>query len=149
MLERRATSNAPVIRAAAIRWITGPTWVTTFGQVWPQIAELCALGQLPCAGQGQDVTIVVLSHEAQGRVGSKARLGDDHQLARPGWRDQGRHHLATQDSLVPAEAGITQPQRHGETTPIPTRHQEDQAQATRGGSRLTLACRVAQRMLPP
>jgi hypothetical protein len=104
---------------------------------------------LPCSGPGQDVTSVVLRDEMPGRVGGTARLGDDHMLARPGWRDTGLQHLATQEMLVPAAAGSNQPQRPRETKPVRTRHQEDQANANRVGSRLTLACRVAQRMLLP
>jgi hypothetical protein len=148
-MARRTTSQDPVIRAAALRLITGPTVVTPCGPVWHQRAAMCARGQLPCSGPGQDVTSVVLRDETPGRVGGKARLGDDHTLARPGGRDTGLHQLATPDIVVPAAAGSNPPQRPRETQPVPTRHQEDQATANRVGSRLTLAGRVAQRMLPP
>src|SRR5215216_4328460 len=105
-MERRATSKDPVILAAAIRFRTGPTLVTTFGQVLHQIAEMFAIGKFPCSGHGKDVTIVVLSDEPHGRVGGKARIGDGHKLASPGWRYKGLQHLAKQDILVPADAGI-------------------------------------------
>jgi hypothetical protein len=121
-MERRATSKDPVILAAAIRLITGPTLETTFGQVLHQLAEMLAIGKLPCSGHGEDVAIVVLSDETHGRAGGKARIGDDHKLASPGWRHKGLQHLAKQDILVPADAGIKQPQRHGDTKPVPTRH---------------------------
>jgi len=64
-------------------------------------------------------------------------------------RPPARPHLATPEIGVPAAAGSNPPQSHGETPPVPTRPQEDHANAKRVGRRLTLAWRVAQRRLPP
>jgi hypothetical protein len=125
----------------------GPPVVTPVGPGWPPRAARCARGQWPWAGQGPDVprevrraATPVSATPTSGRV----QAGGTQAFPRARHRIVGGQHRGG-----PAAAGSQPPPRPGETPPGPTRHPADPAHATRGGRRRPLACRVAQRRLPP
>src|SRR5215813_10802708 len=149
LMQRGVAHKHPVILPPAIRFSAGSAVVIALRQVLDQVPEVFAIGELPGAGHRKHIAIVLFGYQTQSRIGRKARISNNHDVACPAWGYKILQHLSEQDVLVPFDLWVNERQGNWDTKAVPTGNHQHHLKAKGIGFVLAVARRVSQGMFPP